>query len=329
MYQRRCPDLSKRFHVYVDWIVVDKTPVCIYVGKGCLDRCTKIGRNKKHTSITKKHPFFRAIVASFDDEQAALGYECLLINKYGTFVDDENHQYACNFTTGGEGFTMSKQSRIKLSGALIIANAKPETKKKRSAAQMIAQNTGDVNKRRSESLKKSAKDPNVKDRRSKAARRTQNDPALIERKRKFSRKNKAVHQLSLTTNEIIMTYVSCCEASRVTGIHVTNIQSCANGHRRHAGGFLWRFVEINTPKWLPLKERPDDYKAFRESRCRGSKHGITIDDVKALRQEFDALEADSRKLRANFYKSWAQKLNVTTTAIRAIANRYTYVYVIS
>ena len=43
-------------------------------------------------------------------------------------------------------------------------------------------------------------------------------------------------------NNLLNTYESISEASRKTGITITNISYSANGKRKTAGGFIWHFV---------------------------------------------------------------------------------------
>lgn len=43
-------------------------------------------------------------------------------------------------------------------------------------------------------------------------------------------------------NNLLNTYESISEASRKTGITITSISYSANGKRKTAGGFIWRFV---------------------------------------------------------------------------------------
>ena len=43
-------------------------------------------------------------------------------------------------------------------------------------------------------------------------------------------------------NVLINVYPSLCEASRVTGIDVSNIRKTAHNRQRSAGGFVWKFL---------------------------------------------------------------------------------------
>lgn len=51
-----------------------------------------------------------------------------------------------------------------------------------------------------------------------------------------------IAQCDLVTGEVIKEWTSAAEAHRVTGIDNSSILKCANGTRKHAGGFLWKFI---------------------------------------------------------------------------------------
>lgn len=44
-------------------------------------------------------------------------------------------------------------------------------------------------------------------------------------------------------NNIIKYFYGCLEASRETGINFRNINSCCNGKRLTAGGYIWKYLE--------------------------------------------------------------------------------------
>ena len=56
------------------------------------------------------------------------------------------------------------------------------------------------------------------------------------------KKSKAVHMLDKSTGELLATFPSLREASRVTGIAVQNIRSCCIGKYKHAGGYIWKYL---------------------------------------------------------------------------------------
>lgn len=43
-------------------------------------------------------------------------------------------------------------------------------------------------------------------------------------------------------NKLLNEYESISEASRKTGITITNISYCANGKRKSGGGYIWHFI---------------------------------------------------------------------------------------
>lgn len=59
------------------------------------------------------------------------------------------------------------------------------------------------------------------------------------------RRSKKVQQLDDEDN-VINTFSSLHEASRITGIYLANISSVCNGKKRHAGCYKWKFANQNT-----------------------------------------------------------------------------------
>lgn len=208
-------DINLRFHVYVDWIVVDGLNHIIYVGKGTLQRCVTPLRNKKHASLWLKYDGKRAIISSFADEVGALSHEKDLISKYGTFIDRAiDETFACNFTSGGEGHEhcdavreiISKrtkkamntyemklrlsrsckkaQSRLETREKRRATNALSEVKKRKSEAQKIAQNRQDVKEHAKVVQKIAQNRQSTKDKKSISIR---NAHARLETKEKIQR----------------------------------------------------------------------------------------------------------------------------------------------
>jgi hypothetical protein len=54
-------------------------------------------------------------------------------------------------------------------------------------------------------------------------------------------RRKAVNKISLDGN-LIDSYESASEASRITGISKTCIARCCRGERESSGGFIWRYL---------------------------------------------------------------------------------------
>ena len=53
--------------------------------------------------------------------------------------------------------------------------------------------------------------------------------------------SKQVQMFDKSSGELLATFPSQSEASRVTGIYRSHICSCCNGERKTAGGYVWRF----------------------------------------------------------------------------------------
>lgn len=53
---------------------------------------------------------------------------------------------------------------------------------------------------------------------------------------------KAVQQIDAKTNEVLQTFISCAEASRVTGFGRSAINNCCIGMSKTSNGYIWRYV---------------------------------------------------------------------------------------
>lgn len=101
------------FHTYIDW-TNDGRP--FYVGMGDDARISrKLGRNKRHTYVARKHGQRREIVLSTDDRQATIDLEIKLIAEHHTFKDDPAYNgIGCNYTKGGEGCPCNEETKQKM-----------------------------------------------------------------------------------------------------------------------------------------------------------------------------------------------------------------------
>lgn len=101
------------FFTYVDF-THDGRP--FYVGMGDELRLRrKLGRNKHHTNVVKKHGQNRVIVLETDDRTKAIQLEIELIAKHHTFIDDPFYNaIGCNYTVGGEGCKCSEETKAKM-----------------------------------------------------------------------------------------------------------------------------------------------------------------------------------------------------------------------
>lgn len=102
------------FHTYIDW-TDDGRP--FYVGMGDDARVSRrLGRNKHHAHVARKHGQNRRIVQSFSERQDAIDLEVKLISEHHTFIDDPAYNgIGCNYTLGGEGCACSEETRHKIS----------------------------------------------------------------------------------------------------------------------------------------------------------------------------------------------------------------------
>jgi group I intron endonuclease len=132
------------------------------------------------------------------------------------------------------------EAKAKQSQSLKVTNARSEVKQRRSVAQLTAQNRPDVKLRKSASLKQANQRDDVRAKRSSASREVGTRPDV--KHRKAIKLSKPIEQLLFPSFEHIARFSSVTEAANVTGIHYSNISSCALGNRSHAGGFAWRYV---------------------------------------------------------------------------------------
>lgn len=236
---------DKQYFVYVDLTKDENIP--FYVGRGTKRRIKCLKRNKYHDNIANKHGINRFIIQCNSLEQSKQR-EKYLIEFLHTFTNDIcSHKFASNFTLGGEGTIgqiFSIESRQKMSESHKGKKCSEETKLKMS--QNNATKRPDVRKKISESNKGNKHSEESKRKMSEIQKIVQNYPEN-RIKRSESRQGKkhpmarAVQQIDKFTNEIIATFDLIKEASESTGIH--NISSCCQGKCKHAGGFIWRYVD--------------------------------------------------------------------------------------
>lgn len=140
-----------------------------------------------------------------------------------------------------------------MSAAQKIAQNRPEVKAHACIVQSIAQNRPETRAKKSRAIKAALSTPEAKAR----CIAAQNDPAVRERIRitfketvktseKFAKRRKPIQQIDLDTDEVIATFSSAHEASRVTGTNRGNMCACArknaNGMVHKTAGFRWRYV---------------------------------------------------------------------------------------
>lgn len=84
---------------------------------------------------------------------------------------------------------------------------------------------------------------------------TQESLDIISKKAKESSKkfSKPVYQIELSSANVINTFTSITEASRVMGLKVSFISECVSGKYRSAGGFGWCLVENYNKQELNIR----------------------------------------------------------------------------
>ncbi|AND85179.1 GIY-YIG nuclease family protein [Clostridium tyrobutyricum] len=112
-----------------------------------------------------------------------------------------------NSTTGGEGYILSDEAKMKISKAHKGLHWSEETKRKMSDSQ------------------RGRKNPNWK---------------------KFGMDNplsKCILQLDRSTKEVLAEFAGAREAERITGINHSNISQACQGNRKVVGGYYWKYKE--------------------------------------------------------------------------------------
>jgi group I intron endonuclease len=183
----------------------------------------KAGVPGLHGAIAK-HGFVAftvSLVESVTDDQLD-ERERFWIASYGTFGG------GYNLTTGGEGgYKRSPESRAYTSKMTKLAFERDPTLRVRCGSGMRGKHPKASTIQKMSESRRGVRNPNF-------GKTGTKHPASQSRVR-------SVEQSSLT-GEVIATYPSGREAMRQTGVHYSNIASCASGNRQHAGGFVWHYV---------------------------------------------------------------------------------------
>lgn len=74
------------------------------------------------------------------------------------------------------------------------------------------------------------------------SKENQNHATLPQRRSKVKRKT--ILQIDSKTGRIIAKYNSSVDAKKQTGISAAHIRNCCSGHRKHAGGYIWKRGQI-------------------------------------------------------------------------------------
>jgi hypothetical protein len=144
----------KILYVYRDWTLED-TPRCFYVGKGDNERVRRRDRNDYWKRVAAKHGHRREIILSTKDPEFASYQEVEWIAMMRTFHYDNEDNWGCNFTRGGEG---NYGGRVSLETKIKIGNSR---RGKKNSAEAIETRSRRVsgpgnpmfNKRHSQSAK--------------------------------------------------------------------------------------------------------------------------------------------------------------------------------
>lgn len=214
---------EKTYYTYIDLTEDENIP--FYVGRGNLKRTYYLKRNSYHNFVAHRHGIKRIILECNSIEQSKQREEYLIALLH-TFVDDEyKHEFASNYTTGGEGINHSQETKKKISDAKKGKSMPPRTEEYRKKISLLKQ--GNHYPKLSESCKIAQNRPETK-----AKFMGKNNPAA-----------RAVKQIDRQTGEIIEVFETIKAACEKTGIK--NISACCCGYKNysHAGGVIWRYVD--------------------------------------------------------------------------------------
>lgn len=119
-----------KFYVYAHFRKSDNK--IFYIGKGSGKRfSSSTKRNRYWNFVVAKHDFTPVILKTFLTEEMAYGYEAYLISVFRDKFKLSNLQSG---GSGGKGYTLSNDTKIKISAALRRRVVKESTKKKISLA---------------------------------------------------------------------------------------------------------------------------------------------------------------------------------------------------
>jgi hypothetical protein len=222
----------KRYFTYIDRKKDDGK--VFYIGKGVEGRIKHHRRNSKYNNVVKKHGVVRETF-EVETNKIALLFEKYLIAKYHTFVSDPQcDEHACNFTTGGEEYEFSKETREKQRQSALKRGKMPQ--ETRDKLREIALNQQPFTKEHCENIRKSA-----------LHKKSHSQESLDKQKEKVS---KEVVRLNKDNTEKDR-FKSIKEATTLTGINGNSISKCCRNNKRypHAGGFVWKFArDVDTQK---------------------------------------------------------------------------------
>ena len=179
--------------------------------------------------------------------------------------------YGYNLTDGGggmSGYTLSEETRKKLSEACKGRKLSEETKKKMSDAQkgeknnMYGKHLSEEHKKklsealkgikRSDEAKKKMSDARKGKKHSEETRKKISEAQKGEKNHNYGKHHteefkkkirKAVLQLDKGNNEIIKEWSCAIEVEKELGIKNSNICKCCKGERKTCGGYIWKYKE--------------------------------------------------------------------------------------
>lgn len=138
-----------------------------------------------------------------------------------------NPLFGYNKTKGGDGLVATDEIKEKISKSLLGI--------KHSTERKLNQRVSQLGKKKSDLTKNLLSKLQIEN--------YINNPERAKSQGKYRRKS--IQQFSLK-NKLVKTFISAREAERETGVDISSITKCCNnkGYYKSAGGFIWKYKEI-------------------------------------------------------------------------------------
>lgn len=251
-------DEEKKYYVYV-WFYKENDKV-FYVGKGCKYRYRSRKRdNEILVNIINSNDCDSKIIVGNLSEKEAFELEEYYIDYYR-----KNNHPLINIQDGGykppnhQGKKHTEISKQKASISMKNFYDEHPERKKESSEKMKAFFQTDEGKEFQKKSIESRRTENFRKEQSLRSRKANNTKEYIERQSQIIKNiwerqdykdkhtgsnnhaSQFVQQFDLDGN-LIAEYETVTEASKITGVNGSKISAVARGHRKTAGGFIWKY----------------------------------------------------------------------------------------
>jgi group I intron endonuclease len=150
----------------------------------------------------------------------------------------------CNLYDNGGG-PLSEETKMKMSKARIGHKDSDETRLKKSNS-FKGRKGSDIQKKAVSDWWKQNPERSLEFCINLGKKKSQNSKPSPSQQRKNPRlvckSNKPIYQLDIDYN-VVNTFISMAEASRITGIRADSISACCRGVQKSSGGYIWKYKE--------------------------------------------------------------------------------------